>query len=94
MRELINKEGVAQVITIEEGRVNIKRSVTIEHYFENKKIHKTTGRKKTPRWLLCTFKEKRKNCMKEKIYLKQILLKDKFAAKRYVKRLLVQIEVE
>ena len=49
---------------------------------------------KAPKWLLCMFKDRRINYMKGKIYLKQILLKDTFALKRYGKRLLVQIMEE
>ena len=44
--------------------------------------------------LLCTFKHRKRNYMKDKIYLKQRLLKDSFDVKRYGKGLLVQIEEE
>ena len=52
----------------------------------------TTRRRKTPRWILCSFKERRRNYTKGKIYLKQQLLKVTFAVKRYGKELLVQIK--
>ena len=67
----------------------MRRSVTLEHCIGGEK---TTRRRKTPRWLLCIFKDRRRNYMKGKIYLKQLLLKDTFAVKRYGKRLLVQIK--
>ena len=71
------------------------RSLTLENYFEGEKTQKTTRKKKTPSWVICSFKERRRNYMKGKIFLKQLLLKDKFAVKRYGKRLLVPIkEVE
>ena len=63
----------------------------MEHCIKNEEIHETTRRRKTPRWLLCTFKERR-NYMKGNIYLKQKLLKNIFAAKRYDKGLLVQVK--
>ena len=69
----------------------MKRSVTLEHCFRGEE---TTRRRKTPRWILCSFKERRRNYMKGKIYLKQLLLKDKFAVKRYSNELLVQIKEE
>ena len=47
--------------------------------------HEKTRGRKTPKWLLCTFKDRRKDYMKGKVYLKQQLLKDKFAVKRYGK---------
>ena len=39
-----------------------------------------------PRLLIYTFKDRKKNYMKGKIYLKQQLLKDRFEGKRYSKR--------
>ena len=66
----------------------------MEHYFGEEETHETTRRRKTSKWLLCTFKERRRNYMKGKIYLKQKLLKDTFAVKRYGKGLLVQIKEE
>ena len=64
LRELISNEEVVYVTAIEEGRVSMRRKVTIEHCSENEEIHETTRRKKTQRWLLCTFKERRINFMK------------------------------
>ena len=91
LRELINKEGVAEVTTIEERRVKMRRNSTMEHCFENEETRETTRRRKTPRWFLCTFKERRKY-MKRMVYLK--LLKDTFATKKYSKGLLIQIKEE
>ena len=54
----------------------------------------TTRKRKTPRWLLCTFKDRRRNYMNRKSYLKQLPLNDTFAIKRYDKGLLVQIKKE
>ena len=78
LRELLDDEGVAEVTAKEEGRVKI-RSVTMKHCFEGGERHETARRRKTPRWLLCTFKERRRNKMKGKIYLKQLPLRDTFA---------------
>ena len=70
------KEGVAEVTATEEKTVNMRRSVIFEHCFGGKETQETTRRRKTPRWILCSFKEKRRNYMKCKIYLKQLLLKN------------------
>ena len=70
----------------------MKKNVTMKHWLENEELHETTRRRKTPRWFLCTFKGRRRNYMKRKIYLKQLLLKDKLVAKRYGKGQLVQIK--
>ena len=42
----------------------------------------------------CAFKDRKRNYMKGKIYLKQQLLKDSFKIKRYGKGLLVQKKEE
>ena len=76
--KLINEGGVAELTAIKEGKVNMRRSVTIKHSFGNVETHATTRRRKTQRWLLCTYKKRRRNCMKGKIYLKQLLLKNTF----------------
>ena len=73
--ELI-KEGVAEVTATVEKNVNMRRSVTVEHCFVSEE---TTRRKKTLRWLLCSFNKRRRNYIKDKVNLKQQLLKDKFA---------------
>ena len=52
--------------------VNMRRGVTLEHCFGGEKIQETTRRRKT---LKCY--------MKSKLYLKQQLLKVKFAVKDY-----------
>ena len=85
---------MAEVSASEERNVNIRRSVTLEHCFGGEETQETTRRRKTPRWILCSFKERRRNYMKGKLYLKQQLLRDSFAMKRYSKRLLVQIMEE
>ena len=82
LRELINVEGVAEVSGIEEGIVNMRRSVTIEQCFENEETHKTTKKRKTLKWLTNAFKERRRNYIKGNMNLKQQQLKDTFAAKR------------
>ena len=66
----------------------------MEHCYGGVETEETTRRRKTPRWIPCSFKKRRKNYMKGKIYLKQLLLKDTFTVKRYGKRLLVQIKEE
>ena len=55
---------------------------------------KTTRSRKMPKLLLFIFKDRRRNYMKGKIYLKQQLLKFTLALKRYSKGLLVQIKEE
>ena len=89
--ELIKEAGVAEVTDTEEKNVNMRRSVTLEHCFVVEETEKTTRRRKILRWILCSFKERRRNYMKVKIYLKQQLLKDIFTVKRYGKGLLFQI---
>ena len=81
LRQLINEEGVTGVAAIEQGIAKMRR-IKMEHCFGNEETHETRIGRKTPRWLLFTFKERRRNYMKEKIYLEQLLLKDTFAAKR------------
>ena len=63
----------------------MRKSVTLEHYFGGEETQDTTRKIKTPGWILCSFKEKRKNYMKCKLYLKQQLLWNVFAVKRYSK---------
>ena len=76
----VNKwETVAEVTAKEEGKYKMRRSAMSEHCFENKETHETTKSRKTPRWLLCTFKEKRRNYMIGKIYLKELLLMELFS---------------
>ena len=70
---------------------NMRRSVKMEHCFKIKETYETTRRTKMPRWHLCTFKDRKRNYMERKIYLKQQLLKDIFTVKRYGKGLLFQI---
>ena len=63
LRELINEEGVAKVTAIEQERVN-RKTIKMEHCFRNEETHETNKGRKTPWWVLCTFKERRRNCMK------------------------------
>ena len=72
----------------------MRRSVTLEHCYGGVETEETTRRRKTPRWIICYFRERRKNYRKGKFYLKQQLLRDVFAVKRYDKGLLVQINEE
>ena len=80
---LIHEKGVARVLATEERNANINKSVTMEHKNEGKR--EITKKWKTPKWLLCTFKDRKRNYMKDKIYLMQQLLKDSFEVKRYGK---------
>ena len=91
VKELIKliKRGVAKVSATEEKNVNRRRSVTLEICFGGKE---TTRKRKTPRWILCSFQERRRNYMRGKLYLKWQLPRDALAVKRYGKGLLVQIE--
>ena len=59
--ELIHKEGVARVVATMERNVNVSKSVTMELCFkEEGRKTKNYNKEKTPRWLFCTFKEKKK----------------------------------
>ena len=92
---LIHEKGVARVIAIEERDANVSKSVTMELCFkEEGRKTKNYNKEKTPRWLFCTFKNRKRKYMKGKIYLKQKLLRDSFEVKRYGKRLLVEIKEE
>ena len=62
----------------------------IRTLLRSEETQETTKRRKTPKWIICSFKERRNYYMKGKIYLKEQLLKDTFAVKRYSKGLLVQ----
>ena len=73
LMELI-KGGVAKVTATEERKVNMRRSVTLEHYIGGKE----TTRKK----ILCSFKERIRNYIKSKLYLKQQLLRDAFCSEK------------
>ena len=84
LRKLINKDN------LQRGG----RSVKMKHCFRGEETHETARRRKILRWLLCSFKEIRRNYMKGKICLTQQLLKDSFAAKRYGKGLLIPIKEE
>ena len=63
----------------------------MEHCFGGEE---TVIRKESLRWILCTFKKRRRNSMKSNIYLKQKLLKNTFTVKRYGKGILIQINEE
>ena len=67
-----------EVTTREEKNMNMRRSVTLKHCFGDEKTQETTNRRKK---LSCSFKERRRNYIKGKIYLKQQLLKDTFTVK-------------
>ena len=67
---------------------------SVEHCFGGDETQETTIRRKTLRWILCTFKERRRKYMKGKLSPKQQLLRDKFADKRYRKGILAQIKEE
>ena len=58
LRELIN-EGVAEVTTKEEERVNMGKSVTMEHCLGGKETQETTRRRKKLLWILYSIKERR-----------------------------------
>ena len=89
---LIHEEVVARVVATEEKNLNISKIVTMEYCFKDERKQETTKKRKTPIWLLCTFKDRRRNYLKGKIYIKQQLLNDSFEVKRYGKRLLIQIK--
>ena len=57
---LIHEEGVEMVVATEERNLNVSKSVTMEHCFKDEGKQETTKKRKTPRWLLCTFKDRRK----------------------------------
>ena len=54
--ELIKRRVVTEVTHIEEKKVNM-RSVILEHCFGGEE---TTKRRKTPKWILYSFKERRR----------------------------------
>ena len=85
---------MARVVATEERNVNVSKSLIMEYCFKNEGKQEISKKRKTPKWLLCTFKDSKRNYMKGKIYLKQLLLKDSFEVKRYSKRLLVEIKEE
>ena len=51
-------------------KVNMGSNVKTEHCFEGEETHEITRKRKTARWLLCTFKDRRRNYMKGRIYVK------------------------
>ena len=67
--ELI-KEGVTEVMSRKEINMNIRRNITLEHCFGDEETQETTRSRKTLRWILYSFKERKRNYMKGKIYLK------------------------
>ena len=66
----------------------------MKHCYRVEETHETTRKRKASRWLLRTFKDRKRNYMKSRVYLKQQLLKDTFATKRYGKGLLFKIKEE
>ena len=68
--ELINK-GMARVVATDERNVSVGKRVTMEHCSKEEGKQEITKKRKTPRWLLCIFKDRKRNYMKHKIYLKQ-----------------------
>ena len=75
---------MAQVTAKEKGRVNMKRSVKMEHCFGGEETHETTGRRKHQGGSSALLRIGKK-IHEGKIYLKQLLLMDRFAVKRYGK---------
>ena len=71
--ELTKKGGVVEVIAVEKKMGN---NITMEHCFGEEKKQEPTKRKKKPRWLLCSFKKRKTNYIKGKIYLRQQLVED------------------
>ena len=76
------REGVARTVATEERHVNVSKRVTMEHCFKEEGKHQDN---------FSTFKDRKRNYMKGKIYLKQQLIKDTFEIKRCGKGLLVEI---
>ena len=76
---LIHK-GVVRVLVTGKRNMNMSKSVTMEHCYKDE--GKQEKKRKMPRWLSCTFKERRRNYLKGKIYIKQQLLKNSFEVKR------------
>ena len=66
----------------------------MEHCFKEEGKQEVTKKRKTPSWFLCTFKDRKRNYIEGKIYLKQQLIMDSFEVKRYGKGLLVEIKEE
>ena len=64
---LIHKEGLLKVVATEEKNENMNKSVMMEHCFKDEGKQETTKKRKTSSWLLCTFKDKRRNYMKDNI---------------------------
>ena len=85
LMKLKKEEGLAEITATKEKNENMRRSVTLEHRFRDEETQETDRRKKKPRWILCFFKERRRNYMKSEIYLNQQLIKGTFAVKRYGK---------
>ena len=70
------------MVATEKRNVNVRKSVTMQHCFKEEGKQEINKKRKTPRWLLYIFKDRKLNYMKGKIYLKQKLLKDSFEVKR------------
>ena len=59
----------AMVVATKEENVNMSKIVTMEHRFKDEGKPETTKKRKTLRWLPCTFKDRRRNYMKDNIYI-------------------------
>ena len=68
---LMHEGRVTRVIATEKRNVHLSKIVMIEHCFKEKGKHEITKKRKILRWLLCTFKDRKRNYMKGRIYLKQ-----------------------
>ena len=83
---LIHEGVVARVVATEERNVNMSKRVTMEHCFKEEGKQEITKKREAPRWLLCTFKDRIKNYIKRKIYLKQQLLSGSFEIRQRTTR--------
>ena len=57
--KLIKEEGVAEITVTRKRKVNMRRSVTLEHCFGGEETKETTRRRKSSSWIFCIFKEKK-----------------------------------
>ena len=64
----MHEEEVVRVVATEDRNVNVSKNVMIEHCFKDERKQETTKKMKTPRWLLCTFKERKILYVRQDIY--------------------------
>ena len=66
-----DEEKIVEITTVEERKIDMTEGVGEEHIYES--LKKRARKRKPPLWLILTYKNKLKNCMRGKHVRKRLL---------------------